>query len=263
MSAFLSLVGYPAGATAPICAAGSVGLPSRATMNTCPQPMFSPAHRNFMANSMKIVVESIEAKLSEHSLSAYRHIAIDSISHYIDAIVALEESGAAPDPLSGLHNQAEESIGAHFRKITEGMDSSDPAYQVLDALRYSFSCYAYNGLHQLYTRQENESWHPKLRLTEILKPNDIDSLDEELSIFRGCDIVELETSCYGQAWTTSPRVAHDFAFKHYRHQFWFDQSRRVVLQAECSKHDLLFSNQSGEFEVAVDVTRLRQVQRYA
>ena len=143
------------------------------------------------------------------------------------------------------------------------MDNSNPIYQVLDALRYSFSCYAYNGLHQLYTRQENESWHPAIRLTEALEPNDIDSLSQNLTIYRGCDIGELESKSFGQAWSTSLSAAHDFAFKHYQGQDWFDKNRRVVLEAKCSKGDVLFSDQSVEFEVVVDVTRLRGVQKRA
>lgn len=223
--------------------------------------MFSQFQRDFMANSMKIVVDSIESKFSEPFMAEHRELAVNSIAHYIDAIRALEESGVRRDLTSGQDNQAEESIAAHFLKIIEGMDDGSPAYQVLDALRYSFSGYAYNGLHQLYTRQENESWHPIVRLTEVLEPNDIDSLPQNLTVYRGCDISELDNQSFGQAWTTSLAVAHDFAFKHYQDQNWFDKSQRVVLKAECSKQDVLFSNQTGEFEIVVNVTRLRGVQR--
>jgi hypothetical protein len=81
-------------------------------------------------------------------------------------------------------------------------------------------------------------------------------------IYRGCDVSELEHNAFGQAWSTSPNVAHDFAFKHYQGQDWFDKKRRVVLEAKCSRDDVLFSDQSIEFEVVVDVTRLHGVQRH-
>lgn len=87
---------------------------------------------------------------------------------------------------------------------------NDEVMQVFDSLRYTFSCYAYNGLHQLYTRQENECWHPEIRITEVLTPNDINSLNQILTIYRGCDICEIEDRTFGQAWTTSLDVAKKF-----------------------------------------------------
>jgi len=209
---------------------------------------------------MKIVIASIESKLNEQFFSQHKQIAIDSISHYIEAIILLEKTGVSRDLMSGQDNQAEESINALFVVISEGLDNSNPIYQILDALRHTFSCYAYNGLHELYTRQENESWHPTIRLTEILEPNDIDSLSQEFKIYRGCDIRELQDKSYGQSWSTSLSVAREFAFRHYQSQDWFDESRRVVLEATYSREDVLFSDQSGEFEVVVDVNRLHAIQ---
>ncbi|TOF97028.1 hypothetical protein CGJ11_23165, partial [Vibrio parahaemolyticus] len=73
------------------------------------------------------------------------------------------------------------------------------------------SCFAYNGLHQLYTRQENESWHPKVVLTDVLEPNDIDTLPEEVILYRGCGHTEFDNQEFGQSWTTSEDRAKDFA----------------------------------------------------
>ena len=224
--------------------------------------MFSDLDRDFMANRMKMIVASIESKLNEQFFAANKEVAVNSISCYVEAVKRLEESGTSRDLTSGKDNEAEESIAAHFRKITEGIENTNPVYHVLDALRHSFSCYAYNGLHQLYTRQENESCQPTIKLTEILEPNDIQSLSRNLTIYRGCDISELEHNAFGQAWSTSPNIAYDFAFKHYQGQDWFDEKTRVVLEAKCSRDDVLFSDQSIEYEVVVNVTRLHGVQRH-
>lgn len=224
--------------------------------------MFSDADRDFMATNMKIVVESIESKLNEPFFSEFKEIAIDAISQYIGAIKEFEASGVLRDLTCGQDNKAEEFIRAHFSEITDGIDNSD-AFQVFDALRHSFSCYAYNGLHQLYTRQENECWHPKIRLTEILEPNDIDSLAQTFTLYRGCDISELKKKSFGQAWTTSLEAAKEFAYTHYRSQDWFDGNNRVVLEARYSKHHVLFSDQSIEYEVVVDVDKLDGVHIHA
>lgn len=223
--------------------------------------MFSDSERDFMVNNMKIVVESIESKLNEPFFSKFKEIAIDAISKYIGVIKEFEASGVCRDLICGQDNKVEESIRVHFCEITDGIDNND-AIQVLDALRYSFSCYAYNGLHQLYTHQENECWHPKIKLTEILEPNDIDSLPQTFTLYRGCDISELENESFGQAWTTSLEVAKKFAYVHYSSQDWFDLNNRVVLEAIYDKDNVLFSDQSNEYEVVVDIEKLDSVHKH-
>jgi hypothetical protein len=221
--------------------------------------MFKDSDRNFMEKNMKILVDSIESELNKPYFSEFKDVATDSITCYISAIKEYEQSDDHRDLDCGQENDAEISIGSHFSKITKGMDEGDPVYQVLDALRYSFSGYAYNGLHQLYTRQENETWHPKIKLTEILEPNDIDLLPQNLILYRGCDICELESQTFGQAWTTSLEAATEFAFVHYASQDWFRKSTRIILEVNCSRDHILFSDQSCEFEVVVDVDKLRNV----
>ncbi len=135
-------------------------------------------------------------------------------------------------------------------------------YLVIDALRHAFSCYAFNGLHQLYTRQENEGWFPKVVLTEVLEPNDIYKLDDEIILYRGCDIGEYNSGNYGQAWTTSLSVAKDFAYVHYQSQGWFEDCKRIVLTAKYSKQDVLFSHQAVEYEVVVESNKLSNVKQY-
>lgn len=223
--------------------------------------MFSDSDRNFMTKNMKIVVESIESKLNEPFFAEFKQIAINAISKYIEAIERFEASGARRDLTCGQDNEAEEFIHSHYCMLVDEIDNSD-VIQVLDALRYSFSCYAFNGLHQLYTRQENECWHPKIKLTEVLIPNDIESLEQVLTLYRGCDISELEINSFGQSWSTSLEAAKEFACTHYRSQVWFDENRRVVLEATYFKDHVLFSDQSIEYEVVVDVDKLVDVRKH-
>ena len=161
--------------------------------------------------------------------------------------------------LTNTDNDAEERINSYALKYLGNVKDSN-VYQVLDALRHAFVSYAYNGLHQLYTRQENEGWYPKIILTEILKPNDIGSLDEVIKIYRGCGKSEFINKKFGQAWTTSLKVAKDFAYVHYEGQDWFNKDTRNVLVTKYSRDDVLFSNQSVEFEVVVNVNKLDNVQ---
>lgn len=224
--------------------------------------MFNDADRHFMVSNMKIIVESIESKLDEYFFEDFKEVAIFAISKYIDAIKNFEASGVARDLLSGQDNEAEELIKSHHNYIVDEVEDEE-VIQVFDALRHSFSCYAYNGLHQLYTRQENECWHPKIKITEILTPNDIENLDQVLTLYRGCDVSEFESGNFGQAWSTSLESAKEFAYLHYKDQDWFDIDRRVVLETTYSRDHVLFSDQSIEFEVVVDAERLVEVRKYA
>lgn len=223
--------------------------------------MFSAADHNFMVDSMKIVVGSIESKLNEPFFAEFKEIAIEAISKYIAAIKKFEASVTKHYFFPSQDNEAEEFIRSHFCELVDKIDDKN-VIQVFDALRHSFSCYAYNGLHQLYTRQENECWHPKIKLTEVLSPNDIESLDKELTLYRGCDISEIENNSFGQAWTTSLQVARDFAYTHYQHQIWFAGNSRIVLEATCARDQILFSEQSIEYEVVVDASKLINVRKH-
>ncbi|MCY7297044.1 hypothetical protein [Alteromonas sp. a30] len=214
-----------------------------------------------MSENMKIDVISIESKISEPFFAAYKSIAIESIHAFIEAIKGFEASGKKRELYSGVDNEAEEYINSYALNHLGNVEDTN-IYQVLDALRHAFVSYAYNGLRQLYTRQENEGWYPRIVLTEILMPNDIDSLDEVITIYRGCGYCDFKNRKYGQAWTTSLKIAQDFAYVHYAGQDWFRKDKRTVLVTKYSRDDVLFSDQSIEFEVVVNVNKLENVQIY-
>lgn len=223
--------------------------------------VFNKSDRDFMSKNMKVIVESVEQKLDEPFFAQYKDTAIIAISESIKIIKEFEASGIRRDLMSFKDNLAEESINACFLEIDDEIEDAE-VNQVFDALRYSFVCYAYGGLHQLYTRQENECWHPKIVVTEVLKPNDIDSLPPVFTLYRGCDISELKNRSFGQAWSTSLESAKQFAYVHYSAQDWFNVNKRVVLEARYLRDDVLFSKQSIECEVVVDVAKLRVVSRH-
>jgi hypothetical protein len=142
-----------------------------------------------------------------------------------------------------------------------GEMESEPDF-FLDSLRMAFYRYTSGGLLDLFLYQENEAWYPKVVLSKVLCPNDIDSLDEDFLIYRGCDVSEFESKEFGQSWSTSEDIAKKFAFEHYESQEWFDIANRVVVRAKYEKCNTLYSDQteSGEFEIAVKPNMLRNVE---
>lgn len=136
-------------------------------------------------------------------------------------------------------------------------------YHTLDSIRIAFVRFISDGLHGLFGHQENEAWYPKITLNKQLEPNDIPALDDEFTIFRGCDISEYESGQIGQSWSTSYDVARDFAYKHYNSQDWFTGENRILVSATYNKTDVLFSDQTeyGEYEIVVNINKLSNIRK--
>lgn len=222
--------------------------------------MFNNSVADFMANSMNIELDSIEKKLNEPEIQPFKMQIIEAIEYFVKVNKEFEPHRKEVVLPLGVSNRAEDAINQYAINQMKDFDEEGAVYQVIDSIRHAFSSFAFNGLHQLYTRQENEVWYPKVVLTEILEPNDISSLAPEITIYRGCDVGEHSSGLYGQSWTTSLDIAREFAFGHYANQSWYDQSKRVVLKCNYSRSDILFSDQSVEFEVAVKPEKLTNVQ---
>ncbi len=111
---------------------------------------------------MCVDVEDLDAKINDPSVISYSKNLCTCIEAFFDALST---------------DKAEDRILDIFLSY-ECIHTNNAAYSLLDTLRYAFDGIAYGGLHQLYTRQENEGWYPKIKLINELKPNDIDTLDE-------------------------------------------------------------------------------------
>lgn len=221
--------------------------------------MFSDFAIEFMAENMKISVNSIESKLNEDSFISCRSEIVNAIEYYIDTIQKIETLGGVRHPTGFDKNDAGKDILLYHESLTKLL-KNEAIKSVCDSLRHAFCSYACGGMRQLYTCQENDSWYPKILLTEVLEPNDIDTLSDEIILYRGCDITELNNKNFGQAWSTKLEIAEMFAYSHYAHEPWFDESRRCVLKTIMNKNYLFYSNQTGEFEVVVNINKIGDVE---
>lgn len=197
----------------------------------------------FLTNEMCIDTQDLTEKIS--SLSCGGHVG-DICRMVEDFIISLKKE------------DAEEEIQKIFLRC-ENLFEDEHAYAIIDPIRHAFDGFAYGGLHQLFTRQENEAWYPRVLITKELKPNDIESLAEIVDIYRGCSMSEHITQKYGQSWSTSKNVAKQFAYVHYQNQPWFNLQDRTVLQSTISKTAIFYSKQECEFEVVVNVDLLGKV----
>lgn len=204
---------------------------------------FSQEVHEFMVNEMCIDIQDLTERINS----------LDYSSH-IDDIYRMTESFFA----SLKKENAEEEIQRTFLNYEHLFDDVH-TYAIIDPIRHAFSGFAYGGLHQLFTRQENEAWYPKVILTKELTPNDIASLAETVEIYRGCGMNEHTIRKYGQSWSTSKNVAEQFAHVHYQNQPWFNIQNRVVLQSTAPRSAIFYSKQECEFEVVINVNLLGKV----
>ncbi|WP_146018019.1 MULTISPECIES: hypothetical protein [Pseudomonas] len=220
--------------------------------------MLTEEDKEFMFSRMKVPINSIESKLNEPSCREYKVLIENSISSFIKSIRAQDEAGYTPEPHSFEDSPAEIEIQERFL-ATLSFIKNEEAEFVFDAIRHAFSLYASNGLHQLFIGQENQAWYPKVILDSELNPNDIASLPEIITLYRGTNRTEFLQRNYGQSWTTSRKVAHDFAFKHYENQPGFNRQERVILRTEYPRESVYYANLAPEHEVVVNTSQIGTV----
>jgi glycosyltransferase involved in cell wall biosynthesis len=211
----------------------------------------------FLKDKMCIDVKNLYEKISSFS-SSEQCVIYNFIKKCITQINSMQNNINA-NTLDFHEHPIVKEITNFYNNLIDNI-KEDEAKIVLDSIRQAFSHFAVGGLLQLYERQENEVWYPKILLTEVLIPNDISLLPDYVEIYRGCDISEFNLKEFNQAWTTKQNIASDFAFKHYSNQKWFKSENRVILKATINKNDIFYAKKSGEYEVVVDSGKLINVE---
>lgn len=200
--------------------------------------------KQFVKNNMQISIDHLNENAACRNSSQVASLISLYVSKLIDALMLSKSEDCLKD------------IYIEYSQKT----ALNAEVEYLESIWHAFHVFRKGGLYDLYRFQQNEGWYPKIALTKELQPNDISTLDNKITIFRGCDISEFEKSQYGQSWSTDVNVAKEFAFKHYASQGWFNHSNRVVLQASIKKENIYYSNQSmAEKEIAIDTTKLSNV----
>ena len=133
-------------------------------------------------------------------------------------------------------------------------------YMFIDLIGHAFISFRRNGLLGLWINQENEVLYPRIIIRDILEPNDISKLENEMEIYRGCNIQEYNNKDYNQSWTTKKETAQNFAYQKYELQPWFKKEDRCILQAIIEKKYIYYAKQTDhECEVVVNSKGLKNI----
>ncbi len=199
---------------------------------------------DFLVNKMHIDINHLITTLNSKNVIKHKKNIIDQIHQYINIAQSKDKKC---DGINEVYSQI----------------NDDKANIVLDSMRNAILSFCRGGLHDLWVYQENQCWYPKIIIKEILEPNDIDSLDDILIIYRGCNLSEIQNKEYGQAWTTAYMRAKEFAVEHYLNEDWFKIEYRVVLKAKINKGDIYYSDQSNhEKEIVVEPSCLLDIKLF-
>lgn len=198
-----------------------------------------------LRDDMSIDIEHLMSKLRSSSMSRYTNESLDILEFFVTSL-------GCKNPKDKIN---------HVAKKYEDTISDGEFETFIDSMRHAFVAFSQGGLHDLFLYQENQAWYPKVRLKQVLNPNDIHSLNEVITLYRGCDIYENNNGKYGQSWSTSEDVSREFAFVHYSSEVWFNRTSRCVLKATLHRDNVYYSDQKKhEREVVVDTTKLMGVQ---
>jgi hypothetical protein len=106
----------------------------------------------------------------------------------------------------------------------------------------------------MYKYREAEGWYPKIIIKEnIGTRKHVNTLDPNITIYRGTSKDEYNSKEFGQSWTINKTVANEFAFNHYLGQPEHQGTKRVVIKTTINRTNIFyFDKDDYEKEVIID-----------
>jgi len=156
------------------------------------------------------------------------------------------------------YNLLEKELIFFFKNHMLETDSN--ALKIYEELYHALRSYTKEGLLGLYKHKDATYWYPKIIISKnIGSRDDIESLDEEIIIYRGTSLNEYTSKTFAQAWTLNKDIASSFAFTHYIGQPNYINTERVVIESRINKNDIYFYDKSlAEQEVVINPLKLKK-----
>lgn len=130
-------------------------------------------------------------------------------------------------------------------------------YKLFDNFWRIIKHFKIGGIIYAYEKMDSEdSYYPKIILNKYYGiDDDINNLDESITIYRGTSRDEYDSGDFSQSWSLSCDIAKKFAFEHYT---WCKLGTcRVILKTNITKSDIFYFNRNNtEQEVIVNSNNL-------
>lgn len=142
--------------------------------------------------------------------------------------------------------------------------SNTKEFQIFDSIRHAFVSFKQGGILHMYQYREAEVWYPKVIIDSFLGiEKDIETLPNEITIYRGTSLDEYNSNSFGQSWSLKENIAYEFAFGYYKSSPKYINQDRVVLKAKIHKNYIFFYVNNGrEEEVIIDSSKILSDMRW-
>jgi hypothetical protein len=197
--------------------------------------IFSKKTNSYLTNEICIDSEDLENKIlkdiNNHSF----------FNDLIEFMMNLELPNKYNSPLNKDKNQKYINIKFyHFLKDNK-LTTKSPEHFIFDNIRHAFINFKEGGVLQMYQYREAEVWYPKIIIKNFIGiAKDIDTLENNITIYRGTSQREYDSNKFGQSWTLDKNVAEKFAFIHYKGNELYKNTLRIVIQAEIKKEYIYY-----------------------
>ena len=216
--------------------------------------MISDKGREYLTNQMNICLNNLTEKILNDAPNSL--IFFEDLIDYMLALKAPLEYGSILNNKKNNEYFRERLINfAYEKKIDEDTQES----LIFNSICNAFVCFKKGGIYDLYKFLQAEDPYLKMiiRVKIEHEKNNIESLPEEIVIYRGTSKEEFDSNKFGQSWTLDKNIADEFAFKHYAHQEGYKNTIRVILKTDFKKSDVYFFNENdNEKEVIIDERKL-------
>ena len=218
--------------------------------------IFSEEAELFLKNKMCICIEDLTEKILKDSPKE-----INFFKKLMDFYLKIEIPHNPENNLTYIdgdeNKEIFESCLIKFLDENELEDDSN-TLKIYDELYHALRSYTREGLVGLYIHRDATFWYPKVVITKRMGSLDhIDSLDDEIIIYRGMSEEEFHASGFGQSWSLNKTTASKFAFLHYKGQPNYINTMRVVCKTKIKKSDIYFYRKGhSEEEIVVNPEKL-------
>jgi len=208
--------------------------------------IFSKKGENFLKNDMCICMDDLKKKILNDAPNE-----VDFFKQLIDCYVDMELPHNPNNKLN--YNKQNENYIIFQKKLLNFNSKNISKYnskvlKIYEEICHALRSYTREGLLGVWLHREASSWYPKIIINKnIGTMENINSLSEIVTIYRGTSEDEFNSNQFNQAWSLSKKIAESFAFIHYQNKPNYINTIRVICKAKIYKRDIYYYRK-GHFE---------------
>lgn len=218
--------------------------------------VFSEKGEEFLENKMCIDIKDLNEKIltdAPEEISFFK----DMIDSYLEVNFFTTED-ILKDSKKSKENETKFESNLKYEDSISKLKAFPNAIKIYEELYHALRSYTKGSLKELWYQREASGWYPKVIINRNFGTRDeINALDNEVTIYRGTSEEEFKSKNFGQAWSIDQNIAHEFAFTYYKKFPKYLNTNRIIIQAKIKKEDIFhYRNTHSEKEVIINQNKL-------